>query len=592
MENLCIPKSEIEKLKKAFRIGDISIEKLYDMTDIERNAIFSNYLSKESAHLVNSNFEKAILSNQKNAFTKFVEKTFSPKQKDLRSAFIKKLEKIDKVMDQKEVDDFLGDLANTKLGMEDVSEAEIKTMLDMKKNFEELATKIPPDSPRGSKERMTYGLAKVQFDKYVGKLKERTTPLTAKEIAVHKLTHPGEIFFDIANVTKSALSTLDNSFFGRQAIKELFTPFSGGTKRWAKNFIRSWRDIGRQLVAKSETKKSFWGKVFAKPDDAVMDLIHADINSRPNALNGKYAAAKNGYGLNVTSEEAYPSTIIEHVPFVGRFFKAAETAFNGGALRMRADLADSLIARAERNGVDVMDKAEASGLGELVGSMTGRGELGKAGVLAKEINAVLFSVKFLKANFDTLLAPVKLGKALLEGDKAALFAKKQAATNLLQIVGSIATIGIIADALWPGSFQSDPRSTNFGKLKIDGHYIDITGGMGAFIVLAGRLITGESISSTGKKTKLYDGKFGAETGLDLVENFFENKASPIAGMMRDLLKGRDFQGRKPTAETIATTLVTPIIIQTMDQLKNPSLADALLVLIADGLGFSTTTPKK
>lgn len=590
MPGLCIPKSEMEKLKTAFRAGDISIEKLYDMTDVERNTLFSNYLSKDFAHLVNSNFEKAILSNQKDAFNKFVEKTFTPKQKDLRSAFVKRLEKIDKIMNQKEVDDFLGDLANTKLGMQDISEAEIETLLKMKKTFEELESQIPENALDNSTESMAYGYAKHYFNKYVGKLKERTTPLSAKEIAIHKLTHPGEIFYDIANITKSALSTLDNSFFGRQAIKELFTPFSGGTARWAKGFIRSWRDIGKQLFASAEKKG--WKGIWSKPNDALMDSIHAQIIGSKNARNGKYAAARNGYGLGVLGEEAYPSTIIERVPGIGRFFKASQVAFDGGALRMRKNLADSLIARAERNGIDVMDKTEASGLGELVGSMTGRGELGKVGVVAKEINAVLFSVKFLKSNWDTLVSPITLGKALLEGDKAAIFAKKQAAFNLMQIVGSIATIGIIADTLWPGSFESNPKSSNFGKLKIDGHYIDITGGMGAFIILAARIITGESISSTGKKKKIYEGKFGDETGLDLVENFFENKASPIAGMARDLLKGRDFQGRKPTPETIGTTLVTPIIIQTMNQLKDPSFGDALLVLIADGLGFSTTTPRK
>lgn len=585
MANLCIPKSEMEKLKTAFRNGDVSIEKLYEMTDAERNILFSHYLGKDFAHLVNTEFERAMLSNQKAAFTKFVEKTFNPKQKDLRSAMIKRLEKIDKVMDQTEVDDFLGDLANTKLGMKNVSEAEIKTMLDMKKEFEDLRDQIPPDAPLRSKERLAYGLSLDNFQQYVGKLKERTTPLSAKEIALHKLTHPGEIIYDIGNVTKSALSTLDNSFFGRQAIKELFSPFTGGTKRWAKNFIRSWKDIGKQLVAKTEGKG-----IFSKPNDAVMQAIKADINSRPNALNGKYAAAKNKYGLNIESEEAFPSTIIERVPGIGRFFKAAEVAFNGGAQRMRADLADSLIARAEKLGVDVMDRGEASALGELVGQMTGRGEIGKAAVYGKQINALAFSIRFLKSNFDTLLAPLKLGKALLEGNKEGLFAKKQAALNLAQIVGSVAAIGTIANVLWPGSFEINPQSANFGKLKINGHYIDITGGMGAIATLAARIITGTSISSTGNKSELYSGKFGSKTGLDLVNDFFENKTSPMAGVVRDLLKGKNFQGEKPTIGNTVPKLITPISIQNFQQLQNPEFGDALLVIIADGLGFNTATP--
>jgi len=587
---LCIPKFEMEKLKKAFREGEISIEKLYEMTDIERNTLFKHYLGEDFAKVVNTNFEKAMLSTQKDAFNKFVEKTFTTKQVDLRTAMIKKLEKIDKVMNQTEVEDFLGDLANTKLGMKDVSEAEIQTMLEKKKTFEELETKILKDTKRGtSPEEMAYGYALDDFNTYVGKLKERTTPLTAKEIAVQKLTNPGEIYYDIASTTKSALSTFDNSLWGRQGIKLLFTPFTGGTKIWARNFIKSWKDLGRTIISKSKTK-GLKG-AFSELEDPVMRSIRANVYARKNFRNGKYAAAKNGYGLNVKFEEAFPSTLIERIPGIGRLFKGADVMFSGGALRMRADLADSLIKRAEKFGVDTLNKEEAIGMGELVGQMTGRGEIGKWEVGAKQINATFFSIKFLKSNFDTLLSPVKLGISYLQGEKAGRFAKKQAALNLAQIIGSIATIGIIANKLHPGSFESNPSSTNFGKIKINGHYFDITGGMGSIVVLASRIITGTSISSTGGVTKLYEGKFGASTALDLVENFFEGKLAPVAGTIRDLLKGQNFQGEKPTPTSITKGLITPISIQTFSQLEDPSFADALLVIIGDGLGFGSSTPK-
>ena len=36
--------------------------------------------------------------------------------------------------------------------------------------------------------------------------------------------------------------------------------------------------------------------------------------------------------------------------------------------------------------------------------MTGRGDIGKLEVFGEEINAALFSIKFLKSNWDTLTA--------------------------------------------------------------------------------------------------------------------------------------------------------------------------------------------
>lgn len=595
MSNFCIPRFTLDKLKGAFKSGEISIEKLYDLFEKDPSsmeAIFDNYLGDKLGQKVSSEFEKAFISNQKDALTKVVEKTFNPKQKDLRSNFVKRLEKTDKFLKEKDLDQFLSALANEKLGMRNVSEPEIQTMLDKKKEYENLQDKIPDDSPIRSDERIKYGLALDDFKSYVADLKERTTPLSAKELAIHKLTHPGEVLYDIGNITKSALSTLDNSFFGRQGIKELLTPWSGGTARWAKNFIKSWGDIGRQLTAKAEDK-SFFGK----QSDAPMKAIKADIFSRPNALNGKYAADPNGYHLGVTSEEAYPSTLIERIPIIGRLFKASEVAFNGGALRMRADLADALIARAEKNGVDVMDKAEAKSLGNLTGMMTGRGDIGKLNVVGKQINALAFSIKFLKANFDTLFSPITLGKALLEGDKEGLFAKKQAALNLLQIVSTIGSIAVIANTLHPGTFQTDPRSTNFGKLKINNHFIDITGGLGSIVTLISRMIPDKNgnfweTNSLGKRTQVNTGKFGAPTVLDGVNDFIEGKLSPVAGTLRDLAKGQNYQGEVPTPENIIPNLVTPISIQNFEQLKNPSFGDALLVGITDGLGFNTSTPTK
>jgi len=64
---LCLPKSDRDKILKALKEVELTIPKLYNMTDSERNVLFSRYIGKELASFVNVNFEKAMLSNQKKA---------------------------------------------------------------------------------------------------------------------------------------------------------------------------------------------------------------------------------------------------------------------------------------------------------------------------------------------------------------------------------------------------------------------------------------------------------------------------------------------------------------------------------------------
>lgn len=84
--------------------------------------------------------------------------------------------------------------------------------------------------------------------------------------------------------------------------------------------------------------------------------VRADALSRPNAMSGKYAVAKNGYGL---AYEDFQSK-------------------TGTGLLMRLNLADGVIASAERNGMNASNQAEASLLGEFVVAMTREGKASRS----------------------------------------------------------------------------------------------------------------------------------------------------------------------------------------------------------------------
>jgi len=557
---------EADRFKTALISGEIDFMKLSEMTSEDRNKYLAQFVGEENAKPVNALFEsKLLLKNIESGMVTWAKKVMGitpPVRRDLMS----KITRLREGMQTTNQEMFLKDLVDTRLGV-NVNSEESKTIVEMADKVRTLRDKVDPTTFKfpTEKDRFDYGTAHALLNEYVGNIKGKAMKLGLKDY----LAHPLEILSGLSATFKSVVASMDNSFFGRQGIKTLFT----NPDIWMKDFAKSWVDIGKRLIGKDP-----------------MTAIRADVISRPNALNGKYKAG--GYALDVISEEAFPSQLPSKVPILGRLYQASEDAFNGGALRIRADLADRVIAVAERHGRNTLDPVEAKGLGKLVNSLTGRASIGKAEPLGKEINAVMFSIKFLKSNFDTLTAH-------LFDPGVSPYVKKQAAGNLLKIIGATSAILGIAEFLHPGSVELDPRSSNFGKIKIGNTRFDVTGGMASIITLASRITptmhNGEwgfwtKSSTTGEYTKLGGKEYGAQTAMDVIDNFWQGKLAPGAGLLRDLWKEQTYQGAKLTLKGELQQLGTPMAIQnSLELLKDPNGANAVLGTIMDVLGFNVST---
>ena len=573
---VCLPKINREALLEALKKGEVTIERLYKMSEAERRAALRKYVGEELSSFVDAKFEQAMLSNQKAAFANWIKRntTF---QDPIRRDMLKKVENVEKFLEKGAEKEFMEDLAELKLGFK-VSEIEAKTILEMKNKIDELRVKVPEDSPIRSAERLEYGFALDAFKTFIGERKLAAESLKVSERFL--LKNFGQNIVDIAGITKSLVATLDNSFIGRQGIKTLL---DGKYSIWATTAKESFLNFGRELKAKGKG----W---FETRDDAIMSAIRADIFSRPNALNGKYRAAKNGYGLEVLKEEVFPSAIPERIPLIGRIFKASETAFNGSAIRMRADLADAVIRNAERNGVDMLSEVEATAHGRMVSSMTGRGDIGKLDVAGKELNVLLFSIKFLKSNIDTLTAH-------LFDKKFTSAARAESAKSLLRISGSIAALLTISKLLDEDSVDFDPRSSKFGKICKGNNCYDITGGMRGLVTLGSRIVPtfhdGEwgfwtKSASTGKYTKMTGDSFGERTAFDTIEDFMSGKFAPAAAAVRDIWKGQKFGGEKPTFVNTIIGLITPISLEMLIEELQKGNDDIAIAMIAESLGISPT----
>lgn len=560
MPNFCLVPQLAEKFKKDILEGRIDPIKLSEMTSQERHAFFSDNLGEHNASPVNALFEsKLLLKNQQQGYVTWAKK-LTGISKEAQRDIISQIQRMDKVLNPAEEAKFLEELAAKRLGTH-ITYEEAQKISELSKRIKDT---------KGIGDRMDYGRSAVELRNYIDELKNNSNKFSLSDIKKNPLESLGKGAKSLADNTKAIKASMDNSAIFRQGWKTLWT----NPTIWSKNALKSFKDIIQ---------------TFGK--DEVMNELNADIVSRPNYDLMKKAKLDVG-----VLEEAFPTTLPEKIPVLGKFYKASENAYTAFVRRTRADVFDKYIEIAKKSGVELNDK-ELQSIGKLVNSLTGRGSFSPKYEKAVDVgNTVFFSPRFVKSQIDVLTQP-------FTGAGGSSFVRKQAAINLVKIIAGTAGVLTVANAVAPGSVEKDPRSSDFGKIKVGNTRFDVTGGQGSLITLAARLISNSTKSTTSgkvtplnQKDKKGNPAYGAQTKEDVIVNFIEGKFSPLLGVVRDLAKGQDFSGNKMTIKNTLNNLLTPIPITTaIDSYKTPDSANLLLSLIADGLGISVNSyapPKK
>jgi len=464
---------------------------------------------------------------------------------------------------QKEFDKELKKLA--------LSETEIKEAFNLNKATIELRKEFNDANGewKSPQAKADYGATRVIYENYLESLK--TEHLTVREMLTKRMGQFKEesktnmphatasLLLDavktISENSIAAVASFDNSFMGRQGLKTLIVK------------PKIWWDMAN---------KSFGDFYETLKGENVKDALWADIYSDPYFLDGSYKKSK----IIAKWEEQYPVSIMERIPVLGRFFKASEQAFIGSALRARTSLYKNWAEQFKKNGVDITNQYQIESLGKLVNSLTARGQWGKKGesTLAR---LILWAPKMLKGNIDVLTGHL--------GQDISPMARKQAATNLLRIVGVTAGVMMVANAMKPGSAETDPRSADFGKIRIGNTRFDITGGAASIVTLASRLVSNSTKSSTTGEVKKYGAEYGQADRLDVLVDFLTGKSAPPTRVLVDILKGQTFEGKKPTVGNETFKMWTPISIQNALDLKDDNSAQAVLAVILDGIGINANT---
>lgn len=600
--SICIPPQTAQKLKDAIKAGEVSVENIKTFDSATRSDTFSKYLGKDLGTKLARGVEQRMGSKTEKIIEEYIERELNRVPVESKKSILVRAKKAGNLLNPEEGQPFLRELAGSKMGTQ-LTQEQAQTVFRLttdaeaaqsrlaKEFFEATGKNIDEmdDLDKAWKEKRTDAfLEEVKLDDYFSEIKRTNTGWsrykTDTGIEIRKGNVSGIItegskligatFVEALGSVKSAVASLDNSFFGRQGLKF----FSHSPKQWATNFAKSFGDIAKGASGKRKGGEFSLGEI----ESGAYNRVRAEILSRKNARNGKYNRAGNSYGLRVASEEAFPVAFPERIPILGRAFKGAETAFNSAALRMRADLADALIAKMEKEGVDMMKKDNADALGDFVSSFTGRGTFGKHDVSLDFWNKVLFSPRFFKSQLDTFTA---IPYALVDpSNPIKRLAAQKTAMYMFETVALLGFLDLI------GVAEVNPRSKDFGTINIGDYKFDLTGGIKSIVVLANKILLHESYDPRTGTFKSTD-TFGYTTK-DAFYGFMENKMAPVASVgFKALFDGELFGGKPMTAGNIAQELLIPITANEVYEsffVRGDDVPMGIAILIGEGLGFSAS----
>lgn len=268
--------------------------------------------------------------------------------------------------------------------------------------------------------------------------------------------------------------------------------------------------------------------------------------------NPKYKLAKDS-GLELTDignnlshmEETFMSRLANKIPGVAGSQRAYTTFLN----KTRMDVFDSLTSKLSKEEGKILPE-ESKAIATLVNEATGRGSLGKANQWTG-LNSLFFAPRLVASRFQLLA-----GHSLWKGTGAS---RKLIAKEYGRFLGGVATLYALSE-MAGFNIEYDPRSSDFGKIKIGNTRIDPLAGLSQALVFASRIGTQETKDA---QTEIVSSLREPPTPLspditDTIKNFGRSKLAPMPGTIVNYLAGRNVAGEKIGIKEIPRETVIPM----------------------------------
>lgn len=527
----CLLPQLADKFKKAIVNGEIDINKLSNATSKERRAIFKSLMGEREAKEVNALFEsKLLLKNQKRGLVNWAKQITGIKP-EAKNTLIDKIQRMEKVLSPSEEKNFLQDLVSKRLGT-DVSLDEASEIVKLSKRVTSL------EGASDVAGRTKLGRAKMDLVEYVNSLNPKKA----------------NIVTNVANIPRALMTSLD-----------LSAPLNQG--------------FG--MVSRKEFYKNLGSMLKAGASESKFKDIQAEILTRPS-----YKSARKA-GLRITDlgqklenrEEIFMTNLLDRVPGV----RGSQRAYTAFLNKLRMDVYDDLVRKASMAGEDVGAGSKVlEDIAKVVNNFTGGAQVGKFEQGASGLNALFFSPRKIKSTLE-VLNPVNY-----IDPKISPTARKAATRNLLGSAAIAAFVIKLADLLGSEEPETDPRSSDFGKVRIGDTRVDVSGGNSGYINLIARFLTNSTKSSTSGVISPLGQGYGAKDRIETIIAFGRNKLSPLASLVWDISTGENAIGEPKTPSQSVIDRFKPMFINTTYELlkENPEQAALLLPAL---LGASVNT---
>jgi hypothetical protein len=280
-------------------------------------------------------------------------------------------------------------------------------------------------------------------------------------------------------------------------------------------------------------------------------------------------------------EEQYMSRWAEKIPGVGASQRAYTTFLN----ELRASSFNTMVNSLSKG--ERPTALELNAISNFINVATGRGSLGMKENALVGLNTVFFAPRYVASRFQ-LIAGQPFYKGT--GQTRVMIAKEYA--RFLIGLGTVYSLALASGA----TIETDPRSTDFGKIRFGKTRVDPLAGLSQVTTLLSRVTSGEIKTTSGKIVPIRGDRipYGSGNTADIMARFLRTKLSPVVGTGVDIAVGKNVVGEPVTPRSIVERTVIPLsfndIYETMKEQGVPA-GSALAILSLFGMGVQTYDTK-
>lgn len=378
---------------------------------------------------------------------------------------------------------------------------------------------------------------------------------------------------DIINLPRTLMSSFDMSMPLRQGIiQSVSHPIIAGKafKEMHKSFVspKAYETMKQELSARPNAELY---------KDTKLHIPALEVEYKPKSLKAR--------------EDGFVSRFLQTTKLpvfkqIGTGVRMSERAALTYLSKIRADVFDMYASELQKAGLTPeKDGATYKALAEWVNVSTGRGSYGGFERFAPTASALLFSPRLLKARLD-VLNPVTYATMPKE-------VRVNAWKDMAKFGGAVT--GLLTLAKTGGAnVETDPRSTDFAKIKVGNTRYEITGGIQPVVRFLSQFTSGQRKTADGKIVNMDNTSPYAGNRLENLLRFGQGKLNPHASLLVDVLKGQNFVGEDVTMKDEVLSRVMPLYLQdAKDALEQEGILKGASVAIPSfyGIGTNTYPPK-